>query len=74
MDAWDGHPAVCVRRQIGLVCTVPRVARHRDAASRRVSYEKNIEALLKLDIPSTKVMCGVGSRDARVKQGYRQVR
>ena len=26
----------------------------------RVSYEKNIEAFLKLDIPGTKVVCGVG--------------
>lgn len=26
----------------------------------RVSYEKNIEAFLKLDVPGTKVVCGVG--------------
>ncbi len=33
----------------------------------RVSYEKNIEAFLKLDVPGTKVVCGVGP----VEQGLR---
>ena len=40
----------------------------------RVSYEKNIEAFLKLDIPGTKVVCGVGPIEASLKQRYPQVR
>lgn len=40
----------------------------------RVSYEKNIEAFLKLDIPGTKVVCGVGPLEASLKQRYPQVR
>lgn len=40
----------------------------------RVSYEKNIEAFLKLDIPGTKVVCGVGPLEAGLKQRYPQVR
>jgi glycosyltransferase involved in cell wall biosynthesis len=30
----------------------------------RVSYEKNIEAFLQLDLPGTKVVCGVGPLEA----------
>jgi glycosyltransferase involved in cell wall biosynthesis len=40
----------------------------------RVSYEKNIDAFLKLDIPGTKVVCGVGPLEASLKQRYPQVR
>jgi glycosyltransferase involved in cell wall biosynthesis len=40
----------------------------------RVSYEKNIDAFLKLDIPGTKVICGVGPLEASLKQRYPQVR
>ena len=40
----------------------------------RVSYEKNIEAFLKLDIPGTKVVCGVGPLEASLKQRYPQAR
>ena len=40
----------------------------------RVSYEKNIEAFLKLDIPGTKVVCGVGPLEASLKERYPQVR
>ena len=40
----------------------------------RVSYEKNIEAFLKLDIPGTKVVCGVGPIEASLRQRYPQVR
>ena len=40
----------------------------------RVSYEKNIDAFLKLDIPGTKVVCGVGPLEASLKQSYPQVR
>jgi glycosyltransferase involved in cell wall biosynthesis len=40
----------------------------------RVSYEKNIEAFLQLDIPGTKVVCGVGPLEASLRERYRQVR
>lgn len=40
----------------------------------RVSYEKNIEAFLGLDIPGTKVVCGVGPLEATLKERYPQVR
>ena len=40
----------------------------------RVSYEKNIEAFLKLDIPGTKLVCGVGPLEASLKTRFPQVR
>jgi glycosyltransferase involved in cell wall biosynthesis len=40
----------------------------------RVSYEKNIEAFLKMDLPGTKVVCGVGPVEAQLKQRFPQVR
>jgi len=40
----------------------------------RVSYEKNIEAFLQLDLPGTKVVCGVGPLEAVLKERYPQVR
>jgi len=40
----------------------------------RVSYEKNIETFLQLDIPGTKVVCGVGPLEASLKARYPQVR
>jgi glycosyltransferase involved in cell wall biosynthesis len=40
----------------------------------RISYEKNIDAFLDLDIPGTKVVCGVGPLEASLKQRYPQVR
>lgn len=40
----------------------------------RVSYEKNIEAFLQTDLPGTKVVCGVGPIEARLKEKYPQVR
>ena len=40
----------------------------------RVSYEKNIDAFLKLDIPGTKVVCGVGPLESSLKARYPQVR
>jgi glycosyltransferase involved in cell wall biosynthesis len=36
----------------------------------RVSYEKNIDAFLALDIPGTKVVCGVGPLEASLKSRY----
>ena len=38
----------------------------------RISYEKNIEAFLLLDIPGSKVVCGVGPLEARLKAKYRR--
>ena len=40
----------------------------------RISYEKNIDAFLNLDIPGTKVVCGVGPLETSLKQRYPQVR
>lgn len=40
----------------------------------RVSYEKNIDAFLKLDLPGTKVVCGVGPLEASLRARHPQVR
>lgn len=40
----------------------------------RVSYEKNIDAFLKLDLPGTKLVCGVGPLEASLKERYPGVR
>ena len=40
----------------------------------RVSYEKNIEAFLQMQMPGTKVVCGVGPLDAGLKARFPQVR
>ena len=40
----------------------------------RVSYEKNIDAFLKMDMPGTKVVCGVGPLEKTLKERYPQVR
>jgi glycosyltransferase involved in cell wall biosynthesis len=40
----------------------------------RISYEKNIEAFLKLDVPGTKVVCGVGPLEAGLRERYSQAR
>lgn len=40
----------------------------------RVSYEKNIEAFLRMDFPGTKVVCGVGPLQARLKARHPEAR
>jgi len=40
----------------------------------RVSYEKNIEAFLQLDVPGTKVVCGVGPLEPGLRERYPHVR
>lgn len=40
----------------------------------RVSYEKNIETFLKLDIAGTKVVCGVGPLEASLRKRYPHIR
>jgi glycosyltransferase involved in cell wall biosynthesis len=40
----------------------------------RVSYEKNIEAFLRMDFPGTKVVCGVGPLEASLKTRFPKVR
>ncbi|MEY3461253.1 MAG: hypothetical protein RLZZ03_906, partial [Pseudomonadota bacterium] len=40
----------------------------------RVSYEKNIQAFLQMDIPGTKVVCGVGPLELSLKARYPKVR
>jgi glycosyltransferase involved in cell wall biosynthesis len=39
----------------------------------RVSYEKNIEAFLKLDLPGTKVVCGVGPLEKQLRVRFPHV-
>lgn len=39
----------------------------------RVSYEKNIDAFLDLDLPGTKVVCGTGPLEEGLKRRYPQV-
>lgn len=39
----------------------------------RVSYEKNIDAFLELDIPGTKVVCGVGPLEQSLRARYSNV-
>jgi glycosyltransferase involved in cell wall biosynthesis len=40
----------------------------------RVSYEKNIEAFLRMAFPGSKVVCGVGPVEAQLKQRHPEVR
>lgn len=40
----------------------------------RVSYEKNIGAFLDMDVPGTKVVCGVGPVEAQLRRRYPGVR
>ena len=40
----------------------------------RVSYEKNIDAFLDLDLPGTKVVCGTGPLEDGLKRRYPHVR
>jgi len=40
----------------------------------RISYEKNIDAFLELDIPGTKVVCGVGPLEASLREKFPKVR
>jgi glycosyltransferase involved in cell wall biosynthesis len=39
----------------------------------RVSYEKNIDAFLDLDVPGSKVVCGVGPLEAGLREHYPDV-
>ncbi|WP_341685779.1 glycosyltransferase family 1 protein [Limnohabitans sp.] len=39
----------------------------------RLSYEKNIQAFLEMDVPGTKVVCGVGPLQAQLRARYPQV-
>jgi glycosyltransferase involved in cell wall biosynthesis len=39
----------------------------------RISYEKNIEAFLKLNLPGTKLVCGVGPLDVNLQSSYPEV-
>lgn len=40
----------------------------------RVSYEKNIEAFLRMDVPGTKVVCGVGPLEGALRERFPHVR
>ncbi|MBU0588613.1 MAG: glycosyltransferase family 1 protein [Gammaproteobacteria bacterium] len=62
------HEQVTVNPAIGIL------ARPVSMFVGRVSYEKNIEVFLQLDVPGTKVVCGVGPLEATLKARYPQVR
>ncbi len=40
----------------------------------RVSYEKNVQAFLQMDVPGTKVVCGVGPLEPVLRERYPHVR
>jgi glycosyltransferase involved in cell wall biosynthesis len=40
----------------------------------RVSYEKNIEAFLRLDVPGSKIVCGVGPLESQLQARFPQVK
>ena len=40
----------------------------------RVSYEKNIDAFLDMDVPGSKIVCGVGPLEAKLRARYPQVK
>lgn len=40
----------------------------------RVSYEKNIESFLQIKMPGTKIVCGVGPLEQRLKERFPEVR
>lgn len=62
------------RPQPGLFAGLEDVARPLALFVGRVSYEKNIEAFLKLELPGTKVVCGVGPVEAQLKERHPHVR
>ena len=39
----------------------------------RISYEKNIQAFLELDLPGTRIVCGVGPLEASLRQSHPDV-
>ena len=51
-----------------------RIARPLHLFVGRVSYEKNIQAFLELDLPGTQVVCGVGPVEDKLRARYPQVR
>lgn len=40
----------------------------------RISYEKNLESFLQMKMPGTKIVCGVGPLERRLKERYPEVR
>ena len=51
-----------------------RIARPLQLFVGRVSYEKNIQAFLELDLPGTKVVCGVGPVEGKLRARFPEVR
>jgi glycosyltransferase involved in cell wall biosynthesis len=71
--AAPGHGAAAsgARRGTGLLAGLPRPIA---LFVGRVSYEKNIDAFLRMKFPGSKVVCGVGPLEASLRQRYPQVR
>ena len=68
MDLFNYHEEPRVYASLGVL------ARPVSLFVGRVSYEKNIEAFLKLDVPGTKVVCGVGPLEAGLRERFPHVR
>jgi len=68
MDLFNYHEEPRVHAPLGVL------ARPVSLFVGRVSYEKNIEAFLKLDVPGTKVVCGVGPLEAGLRERFPHVR
>lgn len=62
---YKDQPTVCM--QLG------HLARPISLFVGRVSYEKNIDAFLEMDVPGTKVVCGVGPLEESLKERYPHV-
>ncbi len=63
---FQGEPKVCPALGV--------IARPVSLFVGRLSYEKNIEAFLRMDVPGTKVVCGVGPLEASLRARFPYVR
>lgn len=68
MDLFPFHEEARLHPELGVL------ARPVSLFVGRVSYEKNIEAFLQLDVPGSKIVCGVGPLEASLKARYPNVR
>jgi glycosyltransferase involved in cell wall biosynthesis len=67
MSLFSHHEQVQMHPELGVL------ARPVSLFVGRVSYEKNIEAFLQLDVPGSKIVCGVGPLEQAFKLRYPQV-
>jgi glycosyltransferase involved in cell wall biosynthesis len=67
-ELFEFHPIPRTDARLGLL------ARPVSLFVGRVSYEKNIDAFLKMDFPGTKVVCGVGPVEKQLRERFPHVR